>query len=102
MNPFFVTVASAQDLNKAKALLGRIEHAIIDPLILLAFVVALIVFFWGIVKFINGSGNGDTTAMNDGKANMIWGVVGMTIMVSAYGILEIVNGTVGTGRLPGL
>lgn len=98
MKLLFTDIAYAQDLDKAKSLLGKIEHAIIDPLILLAFVVALIVFFWGIIKFINASGTGDATAMSSGKQNIIWGVVGMTIMISAYGILEIINGTVGSNN----
>lgn len=94
MNPFNTSVAIAQDIDKAKTLLGKIEKAIIDPIILFAFMVAMIVFFWGIVKFINGTDN--PTAQKDGKSNMIWGIVGMTIMVSAYGILQIIAGTVAT------
>ena len=102
MNPFFLYTAHAQDLDKARDLLGRIERAVIDPLIVLAFLVALVVFFWGIIKFINGTSSGDQTAMTTGKSNIIWGVVGMTIMIGAYGILAIINGTVGGGQSLGL
>jgi phosphatidylglycerophosphatase A len=94
MELFLVSTTHAQDMEKAKSLLTKVEHAIIDPLILLAFLVALIVFFWGIIKFINGLEN--PTQKEEGKRNMIWGLVGMTIMISAYGILNLISGTVGS------
>ena len=46
---------------------------------------ALIVFFWGLVKFIAKSG--DTKSHTDGKNLMIWGVVGIFLMVSFLGII---------------
>lgn len=55
------------------------------------FVFALAVFMWGIVKFIRHSGTGEN--MDEGKQSMVWGVVGMLIMVSVYGIIFFVLNT---------
>ena len=82
-------------------LLSRINEIILNPIIVLLFAVALLVFFWGIVKFI--AKNSDTTAREEGKKTMIWGIVGMFIMVAVYGIIRIILATFGidrTGQYP--
>lgn len=94
---FHTAVAQAQNMDKAKSVINRVEKAIIDPLILLAFAVAIVVFFYGIVKFINNTDN--PTEKEVGKKNMIYGIVGLTIMISVYGILEIIASTVGNSSL---
>jgi hypothetical protein len=97
MNPFYVTTVSAQNTEAAKALLNKFYGAVIDPLILLAFMVAMVVFIWGIVQFMYSLDN--ATKRAEGRQHMIWGVVGMTIMVSVYGILELISGLVGNNSL---
>jgi hypothetical protein len=52
---------------------------------------ALLVFFWGLVKFIFRVG-GDEKAVGDGKKLMIWGLVALFIMVSIWGILRFAYG----------
>ena len=73
--------------------LNKINQFILNPLILLAFAVALLVFFWGIFQFINSQ----TTDTNreEGKRKIFWGLFGMFIMISAYGLIRLVLGTFG-------
>jgi hypothetical protein len=71
--------------------LNRISAAILDPLIFLLFAVATIVFAWGMVKFIVGAG--DPTNREEGKKAILWGVVGMFIMMGVYGIIRVVLNT---------
>jgi len=79
-------------------LLNKIDRYILNPIIVLMFMVALAVFFWGIVQFImNQEGN---QARDDGKRNMLWGIVGMFIMVSAYGIIRVILATFGLPAPP--
>ncbi len=68
--------------------LNKVNQFILNPIIALAFVVALLIFFWGIFEFIRAKGSGDTK--DDGKSKIIWGVVGMLIMFSAYGIIRFI------------
>ena len=73
--------------------LRKLDAVIVNPLIYLLFGVALIVFLWGVVQYLvsNDSEEGRTT----GKRHILWGVVGMFIMASAFGILHIIVNTFG-------
>lgn len=79
--------------------LGKINQFILNPLILLAFAVAFLVFFWGIFQFI-ASQTTDTNR-DEGKRKIFWGLFGMFIMISAYGLIHLILGTFGiSARYP--
>lgn len=80
-------------MTAAKALILKINATIINPLIVLLFSVAVVVFIWGIVQFIWGTG-GEEDRMA-GKRHMVWGIVGIFIMVGVFGILAILMNTLG-------
>jgi len=73
--------------------LGKVNQFILNPLIVLMFVVALVVFFWGLVEFIYKAGSEEGREV--GKRNMIYGIVGMFIMVGVYGIINLILSTFG-------
>lgn len=83
---------------KINSLLGKVNEFILNPLIILLFVVALIVFFWGLVEFISKAGSEE--GRETGKRNMVWGVVGMFIMVAVYGIIKLILATFGVPLPP--
>jgi hypothetical protein len=60
---------------------------------------ALLVFFWGLVKFIRKSGEGD---IKDGRDLMIWGGLALFVMVSVWGILRFLSGEFGFGGITGV
>ena len=76
---------------------GRITYLvsdvrqIIDTLIIIVAGIALLVFFWGLAKFILKVG-GDEEAVKEGKTLMIWGVVALFVMVSVWGIIRVIQG----------
>ena len=74
-------------------MLQRIITYIVDPAIRVVFTAGLFLFLWGLVEFLWGlrSGQVETT----GKQHMIWGMVGMLIMVSVYGIIALIVNTFG-------
>ena len=74
-------------------LIGKINEQIIAPIILLLFVLSLAMFFWGIADYIRGSGNEEVRKV--GREHMIWGIVGIFIMVSAWAIIGILLDSVG-------
>lgn len=47
--------------------------------------VGLVIFLWGIVKYIYQSAN--TKARGYGRDMMVWGLVALFVMVSVWGIL---------------
>ncbi len=73
--------------------LNKINQFILNPLILLAFAVALLVFFWGIFQFI--SSQTTDTNREEGKRKIFYGLFGMFIMISAYGLIRLILGTFG-------
>ena len=89
--------AHAQDVEAARTFINKVEVAIIDPIILLLFAGALAYFFWGIIVFINNTDN--PTGKEQGKRHMMWGIVGMTIMVCAFGILRFIDAIIGDGSI---
>jgi small-conductance mechanosensitive channel len=81
--------------------LGQIVYSsngIIRSLVALIVGLALIVFLWGIVKYIwKGE---DENARKEAKQFMFWGVVGLTVMVSVWALVSMVANFFGM-HIPG-
>ena len=73
--------------------LFKINTYILNPAIEFAFVVALVVFLYGVMEFIRGAN--DEKKRTKGKDHMLWGVVGFVIMFGVYGIMNILVNTFG-------
>ncbi|MDB5266498.1 MAG: seg [Parcubacteria group bacterium] len=71
--------------------LNKVNQFILNPLIGLLFAVALCIFIYGIVLFIKDSN--DSTAREKGRRSILYGLVGMFIMFSAYGIVRVILNT---------
>lgn len=78
------------------ALAGTLGRVIINPAILLLFGVALVVFIWGLVRFLWAINSGGGKGGDVGKKHMLWGIIGMFIMVAAFGILHVIQNTLGS------
>lgn len=74
------------------ALLNKFAEVIINPLITLVFGAAVLVFIVGIVQYLLAQN--DPGARETGARHILWGVVGMAIMISAYGIINFVAKTI--------
>jgi hypothetical protein len=72
------------------SLLNTIATLIINPLIILGFVVATAYLFYGIVKMIWQS---DGNELAENRKSVMYGVIGLFIMFSVYGILRLVLAT---------
>ncbi len=75
-------------------IVSKFSGAILDPIIALLVVAGLLWFFWNIVVMIYKSD--DTEAIATGKKNLFWGSIGIAIMVSAIGIINVIKATVDT------
>jgi hypothetical protein len=56
---------------------------------LLAISFAVVFFFFGLVKFITHAD--DQKAIDEGKSLMVWGIVGMVVLVSFWGIVGYIQ-----------
>jgi hypothetical protein len=86
-----VSVAHAQ-VSTAFDLMGLI-YKIISATALLLWAVAIAVFFWGIVKFINNAD--DATAREEGKKFMLWSLIAFVVLVSLWGLVTFLQQSLG-------
>jgi len=78
-------------MQAAQALLADLQRVIITPLMVLMMSVALMVFLWGAFEYVKGADN--DTSREEGSRHMMYGIIGLLIMASAYAILKIAAGT---------
>lgn len=74
-------------------LLTSINESIVNPAIILLFSLALFFFLWGVVEYISNAESDE--GRQKGQQHILWGIIGMVIMVSVFGILNIVLNTFG-------
>ncbi len=71
----------------------KIDQYIVNPIILLLVAVALLVFLWGVLEFVGHSDSEE--ARTKGGRHILWGIVGLAIMLSAFGIVNVIINTIG-------
>ncbi len=74
-------------------LLFKLNAKVINPVIEFAFIIALVVFLWGVMQYIRGANNQEDR--KKGREHMLWGVVGFVIMFGVFGIITILTRTFG-------
>jgi hypothetical protein len=65
-------------------IVGLVSREILTPFVAILFVLAAIIFFWGIIEFL-WSGDSEE-AKTVGKRHMLWGLVGLGIMTAVNAI----------------
>ena len=93
-----IPVAHASEPSNVTELMARINKQVINPLILVLFALAFVQFTIGLFKFFQAKNGKGEDSLEDGKRHMLWGVIGMAIMVSVFGIMGLITGTLGIGN----
>lgn len=70
-----------------------IHETIVNPAIALLFGLATVVFLWGLVQYVINAD--DQEARSTGQKHMIYGIIGMVVMVSVFGIITLILDTFG-------
>src|SRR3989338_6626209 len=65
-----------------------VNTLIINPLIILLFALAIAYFLYGVFEFIVNQQNEEKKT--SGKSHMLWGIVGITIMMGLWAILGVI------------
>jgi len=79
-------------------LINNIKSFIINPIIGFMFAVAVAMFLYGIVEYIYGADNEEKREV--GKRHIIYGIIGIFVMVGVFGIMNLISGfwfEIGTG-----
>jgi len=79
----------------AQGFVDNINEFILFPIIALLMAIAFIVFLYGAFNFVKNANN--EAARETGRNSLIYGVIGMLVMLSAFSILSIAANTFGLG-----
>jgi multisubunit Na+/H+ antiporter MnhB subunit len=82
-------VSDAQIL--AQSYLAKINEAILFPLIALMMAVAMLVFLYGGFEYVRGASN--ESDREKGRRHLLYGIIGLFVMLSALTILSVAAGT---------
>ncbi|OGI82222.1 hypothetical protein A3I95_00610 [Candidatus Nomurabacteria bacterium RIFCSPLOWO2_02_FULL_44_12] len=93
MNFFSPTIAYA-DFN---SFLININAQIVNPIINVLFALAIALFLWGLFEFLANQSNEEKRT--EGKSHMLWGVVGLAIMLGVFTIMNIILNTIGVKNI---
>lgn len=92
MIPFVQTAQAAVDPSFVSSIVNPIIVNIVEPIVGIVFIIAMLVFIYGVVEMIAKAGDAD--AREKGRNHMLYGAIGATIMVSAWGIIYFIADTV--------
>lgn len=92
MNLFPIVYAQVES-GEALSFVGKLKTFIIQPILGIIFALAFVLFLWGVTQFMMHPEDDDVRTQ--GKNHMIWGLVGMFIMVSVTTIISIIKASLG-------
>ncbi len=92
MNFGLIPVAEASVVTLMKS----INKVIINPIILFLFALALAYFLYGVAQYLLNSDSEEIKTKS--KSHMLYGVIGLFIMVAVFGIMRLVLNTVGESK----
>ena len=90
MNLFLTNIAYA-DTARLDKFIVSVNEEIINPLIILLFALAVMFFLYGMFEFLSNQENEEKKTA--GKKHMIWGIVGITIMMGVWFIMYLILDT---------
>jgi len=94
MDLLFTKIAYASSSSSSlDGFIGNVNRMIINPLIGLLFALAIMYFLYGVFEFLSNQANEEKKTT--GKSHMVWGIIGITIMMGVWTILGIITNTLG-------
>lgn len=84
-----VALLALPSLAHGQTIMQNFNDMIINPLIILLLVSAVVYFLFGVMLFVKNQDSED--AQVEGKRHMVWGIVGIAVIISVFGILNLLN-----------
>ena len=88
-----IAYASSHHVVAAQGMLASLEQAILFPLMTFLMGAALLMFLWGAYEFVQNAES--DTGRETGRQHMLYGIIGLLVMLSALAIIRIAAGTFG-------
>lgn len=79
----------------ADQLINNISDYILTPAIYLLFATSFLIFVYGVYNYFDQLDNKE--ARGKGGQHMLWGILGMFLMISAKFLIRIIVNTIGAG-----
>ena len=79
-----------------KSLGGILDYGtclIVQSIVPLLFALAIVGFIWGVIQMVINPE--DAEKRKQGKQFMVWGIIALFVMVSVWGLVQIVSNTFG-------
>src|SRR3989344_4770138 len=92
---FAPALAFAQTLSNIETFVTSVGR-VVGIALPIVVAIALLVFFWGLVKFIFAQGNEE--AKVEAKKIMLWGLVAMFVMVAVWGLVRFIGEALGVNQ----
>lgn len=73
---------------------GSLINQLVNPLIIFLTTLGVILFLYGIVRYLLNPA--DENIRTESKKHLVWGLIGMLIMFSVFGIINIIIKTLGS------
>ncbi len=97
MNPldYVAAVSNIKAASAAQCLVDKLNGAILFPLIALMSAFAFLVFLYGCFEYVRNADSDSAREM--GQRHILYGIIGLLVMLSAFALLSIAAGTFGLG-----
>ena len=84
--------------NNVQSVIVDVEDFITTYVIPLIIGLAVLWFIWGVFSFIRAAG--DEEGRKKGRDMMIWGIVGIAVMISVWGLVNLLSNSVRLNNAP--
>lgn len=82
----------ATDFSDVGKLINNFNKNIVQNLVTLLSGAALVLFLWGLVRFIYDRAHGDEKNLERDKKGILWGLIALFVLVSVWGIIKMFQG----------
>lgn len=89
-----IAFASGELETGVTTLMNKIFEYLVQPFLGFLFMLALVMFMYGVFRFVGTSDKSSDDAQK-GRQHMLWGVIGMFVMMSVFGIIRVILQTLG-------
>lgn len=74
-----------------QSFVANLKSTVLNPLIGLLFVLATVVFLWGVIQYSLLADSDEK--LQTARQQMTWGIIGLTVMSAAWGLVKIICNT---------
>ena len=68
---------------------------ILSALIPFFMILATVIFLWGVIQYITAGG--EEEKVKAGRTYMLWGIIGLFVMIAVWGLVNVIATTTGIG-----